>query len=92
MNERVSTSRSGKASRSDRYVAVSCEGVVGIHLPDATGNYATLCGVDGDDPALQMHMAEVPQNAKVDCRECKQIWDVARQFREADFAPRLKGE
>jgi hypothetical protein len=57
-----------------------------IHIPHAgAGNYLTLCGLDGDDPAIQQATVATPPNAKVTCRACYEIWKSARRFKESDF-------
>jgi hypothetical protein len=70
-----------------KYVAVESDGIVEVHLPaSATGNYLTLCGLDGDDSAVGQHPAEVPRGARVTCAGCRGIWQTAKQFRDSDFA------
>lgn len=71
---------------SDR-VAVIQDGVRGIHAGDATGNYATLCGLDGDDPDqhVQQSMSIVKRGEKINCDQCRSIWSKARQYRISDF-------
>lgn len=69
------------------YVAVAVEGTVNIHLPDWSGNYATLCGLDGADEhkAVDQKPAAVPQGARIDCVECWHIFWLVTQFRKSDF-------
>lgn len=69
------------------FVAVDVGGDVKVHLPDTTGNYATLCGMDGDDPhsSVGQKMAELPKRAKVDCVTCWNIWKLCRDYRAGDF-------
>jgi hypothetical protein len=70
-----------------RYVAISQSGHVDIHLPHPTGNYATLCGMDGDDPdpMVDQVAVAVPRGAKVTCRECREIWQLARSYSHLEF-------
>ncbi|TXH13767.1 MAG: hypothetical protein E6R03_10725 [Hyphomicrobiaceae bacterium] len=70
-----------------KYVAIEVLGKLEIHLPDVSGNYATLCGSDGDDPndAVQQRMANVPKGAKVTCRACWNIFLVCSEFKVRDF-------
>ena len=68
-----------------KYVAVEIGGKISVHLPHATGNYYTLCGIDADDPFLSMRSIDVPDGVKVDCLACFQMWDVARKFELSDF-------
>lgn len=71
-----------------KYVAVLHDGVLTVHLPHTTGNYYTLCGEDGDDddPTVDSIAADVPKGAKVDCWECKRIWELCKSFSAKDFA------
>jgi len=70
-----------------KFIAVIVEGTLSIHARDTTGNYATLCGLDGDDPhpGAQQSMAKVPRGRKIDCTACRNIWQVAKQYRATDF-------
>jgi hypothetical protein len=70
-----------------KYVAILHEGVTTIHLPHSTGDYATLCGEDGDDPMPDVDSVEidVPKGAKVDCRHCLGIWQVCKKYTAKDF-------
>lgn len=70
-----------------KFVAVEVEGVVEIHLPDASGNYATLCGLDGDDShtGVQQALAKVPKGATVNCDACWNIFKVCRDYTARDF-------
>jgi len=70
-----------------RFVAVLIDGELTIHLPDVSGNYATLCGVDGDDPDYTVNQipARVPRGAKVNCSFCRKIFELAKSYSENDF-------
>lgn len=68
-------------------VGVKVDGQVGIHIP-GTANYATLCGMDGDDPALKQEPAIVPRNAYINCPHCRAIWERAKMFKRTDFERR----
>lgn len=70
-----------------KFVAILTAGAISVHLPDTTGNYATLCGLDGADEhaAVDQQQAAVPPKAKVTCQHCKNIWAVAKQYRATDF-------
>jgi hypothetical protein len=67
------------------FVGIVVNGVLETHLPPASQNYATLCGMDGDDndPGVDQHHAE--PGAKVDCIHCRAIFDRCSQFRTSDF-------
>lgn len=73
------------------YVAIKVYGEVKIHLPHTDGNYATLCGEDGDDPnpSVSSCEVEVPKGVKVNCWACIRIWAVCRRFNEKDFDKNL---
>jgi len=70
-----------------KYVAVEIKGVISIHMPHDSGNYATLCGLDGDDPypEVDQKVVPLPEDAKIDCLECFQLWNVSRKFGIDDF-------
>lgn len=75
----------------NRFVAIATtEGritAITIHLPDTTGNHATLCGMDGNDPhpSVNQSSATAPARAKVNCPQCYALWKVAQQYTKADF-------
>ena len=73
-----------------RFVAVEQDGVVEIHASgaDASGDYATLCGVDGNDDGAGVNQrpADLPPGAKINCPQCKQLILAARKFSRRDFA------
>jgi hypothetical protein len=71
-----------------KYVAVEIDGEISVHLPHQNGNWYTLCGIDGDDPANSQYTVDVPEGAKVDCISCFRIWNVARKYRISDFQRR----
>ena len=70
-------------------VAVSHDGEIIVHAEpsNAGGDYDTLCGLDTDDPAIGLEPAAVPRNgrARIDCEDCKSIWETARQYSARDF-------
>ena len=68
-----------------KYVAVLLDGELTIHLPHTDGNYYTLCGLDGMDESVGQEVADVPKGAKVDCKECHNIWLLAKGFSAKDF-------
>ena len=67
-----------------RFVGVQIDGVITTHLPNWNQSYATLCGLDGDDPRSGQNPA-APGN-KADCIDCRAIFDLCRKFRMTDFA------
>lgn len=68
-----------------RLVTIDCDGEIEVHLPPAMGDYATLCGMDGDDPAIGLLTKETPSGSKVGCDTCKAIWKLARSFHGSAF-------
>jgi len=69
-----------------QYVAVYLDGELTIHLPDTSGNYYTLCGLDGTDSLVGQAIGDVPKGAKVDCKSCFNIWKISKMFRLSDFS------
>jgi hypothetical protein len=74
-----------------KYFAVSLDGKILVHLPDADrhGNYYTLCGLDGDDPVIRQTAVDVPVGAKVNCRQCWAIWNKAKKYSKKDFVANI---
>lgn len=68
-------------------VGVSVNGEVAYHIPNAWGDYATLCGLDSNDPGIGHYPVPTPKNQKVNCVECKTMWRNLKQLcvRESDF-------
>lgn len=62
------------------FVAISEDGKVFVHATDTTGTYATLCGLDGADPALGQAGAPLPHK-RIDCKRCQQIIEHAKTYR-----------
>lgn len=53
-----------------KYIAIICDGSRQIHASaDPTGNYATLCGLDGNDPSDLVRQSAGPlkRGEKIDC-------------------------
>lgn len=77
------------ANRKRRGIIASIEtmGEVETHMNDWSGNYATLCGMDGadDHPSVQQRVADTPPGAKITCDACRHIWEIAKQYRASDF-------
>lgn len=53
---------------------------------DPGGGYDTLCGIDIDDPSIGHYPAKTPNGKKIDCCQCKNLFDRFKNFRESDFA------
>lgn len=77
-----------------RKVTIICEGEASVHMADPNGNYATACGMDGndDDPSVDQVSVPTARGAKIDCPQCIALWLNARDYRAGDFATPAKGE
>lgn len=58
-----------------------------IHVPHPGGSdYATLCGMDGNDPAVGQYGAEnCLRNEAVTCDQCKQLYQGVKEMRGLRF-------
>ena len=68
-----------------KYVSVLLDGKLTVHLPHTNGDYYTLCGLDGTDGVVGQEVVDVPKGAKVDCKDCHNIWLLAKEFSAKDF-------
>lgn len=70
-----------------KYVAIEIEGELTIHAQDCSGNHATLCGVDGDDPkkSVQQRDVPLPKGRKINCPQCRNILRVAWGYKPSDL-------
>lgn len=66
-------------------ITVECDGETLVHLPGVMSDYATMCGLDGDDPTENMYTRNTKRGAKVTCEQCKQIWLKCKEFRASVF-------
>lgn len=69
-----------------RKVTVEVEGLTFTHIGESVGDFATLCGLDGDDPGVLQRTVPTPNGAKVNCAHCWGIWNICRDWRASDFA------
>lgn len=67
-----------------KYVAISTEGIVEVHAAGA-GEYASLCGLDGNDPSIEQSIVPLPENQKINCSQCRLLWTQWKQYKESDF-------
>lgn len=67
-----------------KMVAVQIEDEIHVHMK-GNSTYATLCGLDGDDPGAQQKMVSLPKGARINCEQCAQIYTVARMYQPSDF-------
>jgi len=63
------------------FAAIEVEGVVDIHATDVTGVYATLCGLDGDDPTAGQKTVKLPKNPRITCETCLAIIRHAKEYK-----------
>ena len=67
-------------------VAVDVDGVVDTHIKHFSGEYATLCGLDGDDTHKSVNQRPAMAGDKVTCYTCHAIYQQCTRFRASDFA------
>jgi len=69
-------------------ITIEILGERSTHIPDAQGNYATWCGLDGEDNAkdIGQETVETAPGAKVDCDVCRSMWEEAMRWKRSDFA------
>lgn len=76
--------------RSLDIVGVIIDGRTEWHLPGVINDYATLCGVDGNDadPFVAQSPAEAPRaGQKITCVQCHALWRkiASLRLRARDF-------
>lgn len=72
-----------------KVVGVLINGVPTWHAAGVVNDYATLCGMDSDDPAIGHQGLVAPtRGQKIECRICKSIWTntMALKLRVSDFS------
>ena len=69
----------------DKFVAISQDGIVQVQGVPESGNYATLCGMDGDDSVVGQSAAVLPPKPRIDCPQCFGVWSDAKRFGRRDF-------
>jgi hypothetical protein len=72
-----------------RFVAVVVDGDYAVHATDVTGNYASLCGLDGDD-GVQLTV-ELPKMPKVTCLRCLAIVAWSKTYKRSELGGRDAG-
>jgi hypothetical protein len=68
----------------DKFIAISQDGIVQVHGV-SSGNYATLCGMDGADSVVGQSAAVLPVRPRIDCPQCFGVWIDAKRFGRRDF-------
>ena len=71
-------------------ITIEQDGEATTHIAGGVPEYATLCGMDGNDPGISQLTVETPRGAKVNCVVCYSIWQEAKQWRASDFDDRVK--
>lgn len=60
------------------------------HISGAISDYATICGIDGDDPnGGQCGTVSGTTYQKIDCRQCKDIWEMCMKYKASNFKPQF---
>lgn len=64
------------------------------HFVHPNGEYATICGMDGDDDneAVMQETIDTPKGAKVDCEHCIAIFDQCKKYSERNIDRSKKGK
>ena len=73
----------------DGLVAIIDDEVRQVHAIGTNSVYATLCGLDGNDPddsVRQSNGGPVGAGEKITCPDCYAIWEHARSYQKRDFA------
>ena len=62
-------------------VTVDNDGEVDTHITGHTGDYATLCGLDGDDSEMAVNQKTLDKTGlRVTCWTCKKMWEHCQKF------------
>ena len=60
-----------------------------VHMMHTNGNYATLCGLDGDDSSgwVDQETLSLPitHKVRINCPDCKDIWLLCSEYDRTDF-------
>lgn len=70
----------------EKFVKIISYGEVTSHLPDVTGNYETLCGMDGNDHHKSSTQEIVGTGEKVNCPQCFAIWKSVQMYKLSNFS------
>lgn len=70
-----------------RTIVISADGEIRTHIAESPVDYATLCGMDGNDQTSAVDQRTLPDapRAKIDCEHCRRIWEIAKNYRKSDF-------
>jgi hypothetical protein len=73
------------------YVAIQQDGKTEVHAKNVNENYATLCGMDGNDSKVGQRTVPLDIGARIDCPHCIAIIRHAKGYREKDFDIAVRG-
>lgn len=69
-----------------RFVLIESDGVTETHASPALGEYATLCGLDGDDESAGQRPIGERRSGKIDCADCLAMIRLAKTYKARDLA------
>jgi hypothetical protein len=67
-----------------KYILIEAYDEPDSHIGGVDGTYATLCGMDGDDPSCGQFTTG--SSNKVTCPHCINIWQMCRSIPARDLA------
>jgi len=72
-------------------ISISIHGEITTHIAaDNCSNYATLCGLDGDDIHPTVNQKIVDSRNKIDCSACYEIWKQCLSYTPKDFSIEIR--
>lgn len=81
----------GAIVKSRDLVGIDADGVIDWHIPGVINDYATICGMDGNDHLSgQRPVVTQPlRGQKITCHHCWAIWSrvMSMRIRPTNFAP-----
>lgn len=75
-----------------RFVQVESEGAIETHADTAVGEYATLCGLDGDDEGAGQRLIGDGPTGKINCPDCIAIIRASKLYHERDLVKGIAKE
>ena len=57
-----------------------------VHAAGGINDYATLCGLANDGDQDSGVAVDLPANPKIDCTNCKRLFDIAKALKQSDFS------
>lgn len=69
-----------------RRIATIIDGKREVHMVGGPHDYDTACGLDMNDPEIGHYISEITETTdKIDCPQCRVIWQDARLYKLSDF-------